>query len=236
MALSNRDRVGKAFEQLAEGLAPYVNRRMQRFHPQKEEWFEHWRRSGQTGVSTDAHLDDPQVLLRVMADFWTVAFRQELSNAIRNVVFSLRQRRNDWAHNKPFQFDDTYRVLDEVHQVLVSIDAIQADAVGAERDELLRGRFEVESKNVSGDLPAATGVVKGLKPWREVAEPHDDVAQGRFALAEFAADLHAVRNGRGSAEYVDPVEFSAGPTSPRDLETSLLTPRFGFPAPGGPQS
>jgi predicted AAA+ superfamily ATPase len=49
--------------------------------------------------------------------------------------------------------------------------------------------------------------VKGLRPWREVVQPHDDVAQGRYALAEFAADLSAVRHGKGSDEYTDPVEF-----------------------------
>ncbi|MCB0251864.1 MAG: ATP-binding protein, partial [Anaerolineae bacterium] len=47
----------------------------------------------------------------------------------------------------------------------------------------------------------------GLRPWREVVEPHDDVARGKFALAEFAADLFQVSEGRGAAEYVDPVEF-----------------------------
>ena len=158
MAASNRDRVGKAFEQLAVGLKPYVDRRMVRFHPQRDEWFEHWKMSGQTGVGPDAHLKDPQILLRVMADFWSVAFRQELTSAIRNVVFSLRQRRNDWAHNKPFHFDDTYRALDEIHQLLVAIDAPDADAVGAERDALLKARFEAEAKKSAVESQAATGV------------------------------------------------------------------------------
>ena len=112
MATSNRDRAGRAFEQMAEGLAPYVDRRMSRFHIEKEDWFRHWVSSGHHGVRSDAHLQDPQILLRVLADFWDVAFRQDLTRAIRNVVFSLRNRRNDWAHNKPFQFDDTYRTFD----------------------------------------------------------------------------------------------------------------------------
>lgn len=207
MAISNRDRAGKAFEQLAAGIAPYVDRRMSRFHIEKDNWFGYWLNSLPQGVPPDAHLADPQVLLRVTADFWDVAFKQDLSRAIRNVVFSLRNRRNDWAHNKPFQFDDTYRTLDEIHQLLVAVEAPNADEVGADRDALLRARFEAEAKKAASDSPAPSGVVKGLRPWREVAEPHDDVAQGRFDLAEFAADLQAVRSGRGAAEYVDPVEF-----------------------------
>jgi len=47
----------------------------------------------------------------------------------------------------------------------------------------------------------------GLKPWREVAEPHADVASGRYAQAEFAADLAQVHAGKGEPEYRDPLEF-----------------------------
>jgi predicted AAA+ superfamily ATPase len=40
-----------------------------------------------------------------------------------------------------------------------------------------------------------------------VIQPHEDVAKGKFALAEFAANLHQVHLGRGLAEYTEPVEF-----------------------------
>ncbi len=42
--------------------------------------------------------------------------------------------------------------------------------------------------------------------------PHDDVAAGRYDLAEFAAGLHQVATGaEGTAgEYADPVEFYRG--------------------------
>ncbi len=47
----------------------------------------------------------------------------------------------------------------------------------------------------------------GLKPWREVIRPHEDVATNNFNASEFAADLHMVSQRQGSDEYVDPVEF-----------------------------
>src|SRR5699024_964127 len=48
----------------------------------------------------------------------------------------------------------------------------------------------------------------GLKPWREVIKPHDDVIKGEFSSAEFAADPHLVRTGQAtSPEYGDPIEF-----------------------------
>ena len=39
------------------------------------------------------------------------------------------------------------------------------------------------------------------------AEPHPDVAEGRYRAAEFAADLAQVSRGEGAIEYRDPVEF-----------------------------
>jgi hypothetical protein len=47
----------------------------------------------------------------------------------------------------------------------------------------------------------------GLQPWREVITPHPDVATGRYAVAEFAADLAQVRRGDAGPEYGDAPEF-----------------------------
>ena len=46
-----------------------------------------------------------------------------------------------------------------------------------------------------------------LKPWREVAIPHEDVLKGTFQQAEFAADLSRVHQGTATKEYQDPVLF-----------------------------
>lgn len=46
-----------------------------------------------------------------------------------------------------------------------------------------------------------------LKPWREIAEPHADVREGKFQQAEFAADISRVHAGTANAEYQDPVLF-----------------------------
>lgn len=40
-----------------------------------------------------------------------------------------------------------------------------------------------------------------LKPWREIAVPHEDVLKGTFQQAEFAADLSRVHEGTATAEY-----------------------------------
>lgn len=42
-----------------------------------------------------------------------------------------------------------------------------------------------------------------VKPWREVAIPHEDVLKGTFQQAEFAADLSRVHDGTATPEYQD---------------------------------
>ena len=204
MAVSNRERVGRAFEALAEGLGPFVDRQMASVHG--ESWLEGFVNSGPRS-SAPGSLRDPAFLLKVMAEAWDSAFRTRLTRSDRNVVFELRDVRNRWAHNDAFNTDDTYRALDSIERLLVAVDAKEADAVGRSKTELMRLRYEADARKAAAPVAATSGALSGLRPWREVIVPHDDVAQGRYGLAEFAADLHQVATGSGSAEYADPVEF-----------------------------
>ncbi len=189
MAVSNRDRVGRAFETLAEGLAPYLERRL----------------------GTTAAGKDPSAQLRAMVDAWDSSFRAELTRADRNIVFELRDSRNRWAHNEPFTIDDAYRVLDSVERLLTAVDAREARVVGQAKEELMRAKFEAQARKATPTNEAIVSApAAGLKPWREVIQPHDDVARGKFALAEFAADLHQVAHGDETTtahEYRDPGAF-----------------------------
>src|SRR5258708_3057069 len=60
---------------------------------------------------------------------------------------------------------------------------------------------KISSSAIEGQ-PAA-----GLTTWREIVEPHPDVASGRFKQAEFMADLWQVYLNEGSDEYRDPMQF-----------------------------
>ena len=46
-----------------------------------------------------------------------------------------------------------------------------------------------------------------MKPWREIAVPHQDVLKGTFQQSEFAADLAKVHDGTAPEGYLDPVAF-----------------------------
>ena len=65
--------------------------------------------------------------------------------------------------------------------------------------------IEAETRRTVRSAAGVEGL--GLKPWREVLRPHEDVASGNFSASEFAADLYYVSRGEGSREYVDPVLF-----------------------------
>lgn len=207
MALSNRDRVGRGFELLASGLAPYVDLRLRATSRSGKDWLREFMSAA--SIRGDASLNDPSFLLKVIADTWERSFSSELSRTDRNLVFELRDVRNRWAHNDGFTVDDAYRALDTIERLLVSVDAREAIEVGRAKTELMYQKVEAQARKAA---PSAEAMLKepaaGLKPWRDVMQPHDDVvAPGAFSLAEFAADLHQVALGDARSEYGDPVEF-----------------------------
>ena len=206
--MSNRDRVGRAFELLSSGIESYVDRRMRASAGGGMDWLRAWADTASPPIRGPVSLGDPSVLLRVMAECWDGAFKAELGRSERNLVYELRDLRNKWAHNQPFTVDDAYRALDSMERLLVAIDARESSEVGRAKEEVMRAKYEAQARKAT---PTSEAMISqpaaGLKPWREVIVPHDDVARGRYALAEFAADLHQVWLGEGAAEYSDPVEF-----------------------------
>jgi predicted AAA+ superfamily ATPase len=201
VALSNRDRVGRGFEVLAQGLGPYLDRRMRTVAGDR--WFAEWA-AREAGT---VELQDPHVQLKVLTTAWDRAFRNELRRSDRSLAFELRDTRNDWAHNRPFSPDDAYRALDSMERLLTAIDAREADEIAAAKQALMEARYASQRRTEQTQTPVITAPAAGLRPWREVVVPHDDVARGKLALSEFAADLHRVAHGEGGMEYVDPVEF-----------------------------
>src|SRR6266540_1040029 len=211
MATSNRDRVGRGFELLAEGLEPFVDRHMSAAAAKAGvDWAQLIEARDQarhgTAKSFDRH--DPAVQLRVITEEWRV-FKESLSRAEQSFASELRETRNSWAHNATFSPDDTYRALDTMERLLTAAGAAsQAEQVRRLRADHQRAVFEAETRRIVKQQEAGVTVAgQGLKPWREVLAPHEDVATGNFSASEFAADLHVVAQGEGGEEYADPVQF-----------------------------
>jgi predicted AAA+ superfamily ATPase len=211
MATTNHERVGKALDLLRAGLAPFIEREFKSTfgQPAPNELLRVLGEDRLNSKKSPAEWD-ASALLKVMWDSWNDVFRKTLGPAERSLLSELRDWRNKWAHQEPFSTDDAYRALDSCGRLLNAISAREADEVEKMKTELLRLRFDEqvrsEKRKAGGSLveAAASGA---LKPWREVATPHPDVASGRYQQAEFAADLWQVYIGEGTAEYKQPVEF-----------------------------
>lgn len=216
MAITNHERVGKALELLAKGLKPFVEREMRSVY--QGGWFEEARRavgSNQLqllGDAKNAEWDAAGVLV-TMWNQWNEVFRKTLGPTERSLVNELRDVRNRWAHQRPFSSDDAYRALDSAARLLSAVSAREADEVERMKLELLRVRFDeqvrTEKRRAAAAAPGdvATTTPVGMKPWREIVNPHADVASGAYQKAEFAADLWQVHLGEGLPEYQKPVEF-----------------------------
>ncbi len=212
MSISNRERVGKALDLLQAGLILFVEREM------KRQYKDQWLAEAAKGLMNDTSWSrerlsnelDVQALLGIMWNNWDAVFRRILGRSERTLVSEIRVIRNNWAHQQPFSMDDTYRALDSIERLLLSISAEQSSEVGKFKQEILRIKYEdqVRSAQKMGAVAAIEGQPKaGLKSWREVITPHQDVASGRYQQAEFAVDLWQVHCGDGTQEYLDPKEF-----------------------------
>jgi len=223
MALSNHERIDRGLALLRAGIQPFVERELKAFYGNLW-WSDGVEKSlsGKIGIEALSGLAaslpeeerfarlDIQPLLVVMWSNWPQVFHSKLGHAGRSYVSELREIRNKWAHQQAFTTEDTYRALDTMQRLLEMISAPEAREVQASAREMMRQRFEEETKRElrkSAEIVTETHTQIGLKPWRDAAIPHPDVAAGRYRQAEFAADLAQVVSGDAEDEYGDPREF-----------------------------
>jgi predicted AAA+ superfamily ATPase len=214
MAKSTRQYVFEGMELLPEALVPFVEKRLE------SSLTGHWqvevvqRVSGLKPNSTGEVGWDQQGLLKTMMAFWKDAFAVVLGHPERSYVSELLDVRNKLSHNETFTYDDAERALDTMRRLMESISAGEvATEIAKMRDTILRTKFTElqrnEERRKTHRLDISVETVAGLMPWREVVEPHQDVATGEFQQAEFAADLAKVHNGSAPSEYRHPTEFFA---------------------------
>jgi hypothetical protein len=210
MAISNRDRIDRGLQFVVIGLSPFVEHAMSEVAPGGD-WIAliKSRDEAKHGSAKNLDRNDPALLLRVVTEE-TQVFKKYLSRPESAFASELREIRNKWAHAEAFSSDDTYRALDTMERLLTVVGApLQADEVRKIRLDLQRTSIEAETrKTIKSQTDSGISIaVAGLKPWREVLQPHKDVATGNYSASEFAADLQGVSQGEGSAEYVEPIEF-----------------------------
>ncbi|WP_250285648.1 Swt1 family HEPN domain-containing protein [Frankia sp. CiP1_Cm_nod2] len=220
MALSNRDRIERMFQILAPALDDFISSVIGQADPALgAEWTKLVQAKDlKNGVPAGKSYDplDPQVQFRMLTEGnitggykqgW-YPFTQAVGRAGETFASELREVRNDWAHNGSFTDDDAYRALDTGERLLKLIGAnAEFDEVRGIRLNLRRVTADKDDRKVL-KAAVANPEATGLRPWREVLQPHDDVATGNFHASEFAADLYKVATGgEADSDYADPVEF-----------------------------
>lgn len=227
MAKSTRQYVFEGMELLPSALIPFVEKRLENSIKG------HWqlevvqRVQGLRPNSTGDVGWDQQGLLKTMMAFWKDAFATVLGHPERSYVSELLDVRNKLSHNETFTYDDADRALDSMRRLMESISAGDAaEQLSRMRDTILRTKFTElqrnEERRKTQRLEISVETVAGLKPWREVVEPHQDVATGEFQQAEFAADLAKVHSGSAPAEYRDPKQFFSRTYLTEGLSTLLV--------------
>ena len=230
---ANYQRVTEGLQNLTAVLAPYVAREL-RAHFSDEWWsrgvldvlYENQRRNLPSDGEDEeliARLDPARCLL-LMDLRWNDLFRHKLSREHRTWIKELMGTRNKWAHAGLVDMadEDAWRALDTMTRLIEQIDAEATERLrtlartvryGTEGPSTSVGDVETprrpDTRQGVPDGVLAAAPRPGLRPWREVARPHPDVAAGRYRQAEFAADLSQVARGRAEAEYQDPIEFFA---------------------------
>ena len=238
MAKSTRQYVFEGMELIPTALIPFVEKRLETAIKG------HWQLEvvqRVQGLRPNSGGDvgwDQQGLLKTMMAFWKEAFATVLGHPERSYVSELLDVRNKLSHNEPFTYDDAERALDSMRRLMEAISAGEAaEQLGKMRDTILRTKFTElqrnEERRKSQRLEISVETVAGLLPWREVVEPHQDVATGEFQQAEFAADLGKVHTGSAPAEYRDPKQFFSRTYLTEGLSTLLIGAARRLSATGG---
>lgn len=219
MTISNHERIGRGLELVRKAILPYAQRELKAFYGQL--WWHDGVESvlkGNIGVEARGSTDeerfaalDAQALFFIMWDNWNQVFHAKLGHIGRTYISELREVRNKWAHQQAFTAEDAYRGLDTMQRLLEMVSASpEAASIQSSAREMMRQRLEEETKKEikrSTEVVTETRTPSGLKPWREIATPHHDVAAGSYRQAEFAADLAQVMSGEAESEYREPMEF-----------------------------
>lgn len=229
--MNNRDRIAQLLALIERGCLPFVERTL------KSGFGAHWRQTARLPKSLSPMADlDAYALLYAIIHNWRDIFETTLKPEMRDAASAALAGRNSYAHSSR-ELDDqlALRALSGGADLLRSIGAKdEADKASALLNGLLatmasagtptatasasgteaarRPTLTLTSTRTKTEEPRQEdffggGEVEGLKPWRVVSPPREDVLTGRLDKDKFAANLAAADREEGEETYADPIEF-----------------------------
>lgn len=240
----NTDFVGSALRVAATGLEPIVELVLQPRLAGDARWpmlIELLDRQKHGRPSATYAASDLQVILRALTEkLPRLGYPFDLDHTGRRLAGELREVRNRWAHNAPFDDADTYRALDTTVRLLELLGADkQAPLVVA-----LRQQFQARM-TAAADQPAKAGAV--MPPSDEQPSSQDEtivaadegaltvlevfasplvsyaMAQNRISVVEAVLVLHRGANVRNARLTVDVVASGVSLGEPREHFFDLVT-------------
>ncbi len=173
----------------------------------------------QSGRSVEESIDinDFPELVRV---HWRDVFSNRFpgDRSIQNRLYEIKTIRDEASHPGASDLDEEKT---RVHMYMVA-DVLGKIGRTEEKGEVEKVRDDLfvhpePQAAPQGEQPQATQGsfeeistqrASELRPWRDVIRPNEDVTEGRFRQAEFAASLQRVYDGRArDNEYGNPVSF-----------------------------
>ena len=233
----NRDALMRAIDIYRDAMRPFIVRQLRRVQGATvEELIERGLGGRQTDefyrrLAENSDIEsaiDLNYFPRVVRDNWRGAFAQHFNDdpSVQNMLWLIKTARDQIAHPGTQDIEAEYtRVhLYHVADLLGRINAPdEKQAVEEIRDNLFASaesgeqtdsmRLDEGSQTLSTEIRDGQDTLQrrssnNLTPWRDVIRPNNDVALGTFEVAEFAADLQQVHDGRADAtEYGNPVSF-----------------------------
>ena len=233
----NRDALMQAIDIYRDAMRPFILRQLRRVQGatveelierglggrQADEFYQRLAENSDIESAIDLNY-----FPRVVRDNWRGAFAQHFNDdpSVQNMLWLIKTARDQIAHPGTQDIDAEYTRarLYDITDLLGRINAPdEKQAVEEIRDNLFASAESEEQTDSmpldEGSQTLSTEIRDGqdtlqrrssnnLTPWRDVIRPNNDVALGTFEVAEFAADLQQVHDGRADAtEYGNPVSF-----------------------------
>ena len=139
MAISNRDRIGKALDEITKALQPYISDQL------NKSIGSNWQDSL---PPHSKNLNDISVLLSLFMEHWKYIFKKFLSDSDRAYISELKEARNKWAHAEPMSSDDVDRYLDTAIRLCKNINAVkESESIRLIREELRQQVFAERARH-----------------------------------------------------------------------------------------
>ena len=200
--MSNHEIIGQALAMLREPLSGYIFQQLNTIPEYKinDAWWregilpnirderDYARLAPLTDYAERQDALDVSICLNLMISHWPNLFKYRLPNSARSWISEIRDVRNAWAHFSGTDFTDkeTSRALDTMALLLGEIDLETQEKIQGLYRTVAYGSAQGSRASTSARVDAGAGKkslgvmtttpIAGLSCWRNVIEPHPDVA------------------------------------------------------------